>query len=101
VLHALFETPALPFTALLGLERAVEGVRENRLRHLHVDSAERVDELAEAVEVDHHDVVDGKPGERTNGVDRECRAADLVCGVDLRGSVAGDLDAEVARDREV
>ena len=32
---------------------------------------------------------------------RERRAADLVRGVDLPGAVARDVDAEIARDRQV
>ena len=43
----------------------------------------------------------GRPGQRLHRRERQRRAADLVRGVDLRRAVAGDLDAEVARDREV
>ena len=87
--------------AARGLVRAVERVRQDRLRHVDVDPAERVDQLAEPVEVDDDDVVDGEAGERADGRDRQRRAAELVRGVDLPGAVAGDLDPEVARDREI
>ena len=59
VRRALVEAPALPLrAALLRLVRAVEPVREDVLRHVHGDPADRVDQLLELVEVDDHDVVD-------------------------------------------
>ena len=57
VLDALGEAPSLPVAAAGWLVRAVECVREDRLRDVDVDPAEGVDELAEAVEVDDDDVV--------------------------------------------
>ena len=83
------------------LVRAVEAVREDRLRHVHLDATDRVDELLEPVEVDDDDVVDGQPGQRLHRRERERRAAHLVRRVDLRRPVAGNLHAEIARNREV
>ena len=48
VLPALGEAPALPCRTALRLERAVEPVREDRLRHVDVDAADRVDQVLEA-----------------------------------------------------
>ena len=101
VLGALLEAPALPALAASGLVRAVEPVREDALRHVDLDPADRVDQLAKAVEVDDDDVVDRQAREGLDGGERERRATDLVRRVDLRRAVAGDLDLEVARDREV
>jgi len=53
VLLALREAPALPLRAArLRRERAVEAVRADRLRHVDVDPADRVDQVFEAGEVD-------------------------------------------------
>ena len=47
------------------------------------------------------DVVDVQAREVLDRPERECRPAELVRGVDLREPDLGDLDLEVARDREV
>ena len=102
VLRALAETPTRPALAPRGARvGAVEAVREDRGRHVDRDPADVVDQLLEAREVDGHDVVDRQAGEVADGADREGRPADLERGVDLRLAVAGNLDAQVARDREV
>ncbi len=101
VLRSLLEPPAFPGVAARGLVRAVELVREDLLRHVHVDTAERVDQLAEPVEVEDDDVMDRQAGQRSHGRDRERRPADLVRGVDLPRAVARDVDAEIAGDRQV
>ena len=80
---------------------AVEAVRDDLLGVVDGDAAERVDELAEAGEVDQDDVVDGDPRERLDGLDRQRRAADRVRGVDAVVAVPGDRHAQVARDREL
>ena len=80
---------------------AVELVRDD-LRRVHDrDAAERVDQLLEPLEVDEHHVVHLDAGEVLDRLDRERRAAVGVCRVDLRRGVAGDLGAQVARDREL
>ena len=65
------------------------------------DPADRVDQLREVGEVDDDDVVHRDAGEVADGADRERGAAELEGGVDLAGAVPRDVDAEVARDREV
>ena len=89
VLAALLEPPAVPGPAARrGRVRAVEPVGENRPGDVDVDSADRVDQLAEAVEVDEGDVVDVEPGQALHRPQRECRASDLERGVDLGGARA-------------
>ena len=80
--------------------RAVEAVREDRLGHDDVDAADRVDQLVEPVEVDDGDVVDVEARQVLDRLQRQRRPTELRGGVELRGPVPGDLDAEVARDRE-
>ena len=95
------EAPPVPsLTLLLGCERTVEAVREDRLGHVDRDAAERVDQLLEVPEVDDHQVVDLEPGEALDRLHGEVRAAELERGVDLREAVAGHVDAQVARDRQ-
>ena len=50
---------------------------------IHPDASERIDELAEAAEVDRHQVVDPDAGEPPNRLERALRAALRVGGVDL------------------
>ena len=101
-LPALAETPALPFLAArLGRVRAVEAVGEDRLRHVDLDPAERVDHLPEVVEVDEDDVVRLQAGQRLNGLHRQRRPTELEGGVDLVRPLPGDVHAEVARDRQI
>src|SRR5204862_868158 len=68
---------------------------------VHVDAAERVHGLREAVEVDVDDVVDLQSrvelADRAHG---QARAAERVGGVELVGAVAGDVDLQVARQRQ-
>ena len=80
---------------------AVEAVGDDLLGVVDRDAAERVDELAEAGEVDQHDVVDLHARQVLHGLDRQRRAAERVRGVDAVVAVAGDRDAQVARDREL
>ena len=95
------EPPAGPARAAgVGLVRAVE-LRLDLLRDDDVDPADRVDQVFELGEVDDDDVVDRDVGVGRDRARGEARAADLEGGVDLRAAVAGDLDAQVARDREV
>src|SRR6266542_2604595 len=94
-----FDCPYTP--AACGGVRAGEAVRVDRRRHVDVDSADRVDQLLEAREVDDGHVVDVDPGQVPHRRHRERRPPDLVRGVDLVRSVAGNLDAEVSRDGEV
>ena len=72
--------------------------------HVEPDTAELVDELAEAAEVDRDDVVDRQPREGADGPERAHRAAGGVGGVDLRDerrlTRAVDRHVEVARERE-
>ena len=67
-------------------------------------AAERVDELVEAAEVDGDQVVDRKPGQLPDGLERALRAALREGAVDAgaEGRLAGavDLDEEIARKRE-
>src|SRR5207237_9414602 len=80
VLHALPEAPTLPaLAACVGRVRAVELVREDRLRNVDVDTAELVDQLGEAVEVDDDHVVDRQAGVLVHGPYGE------VCSPDLEG----------------
>ena len=86
VLHALLEAPALPLLALrVARIRAVEAVREDRLRDDDVDAADRVDQLAEPVEVDDRDVVDVEPGQVLDRLERQRRPTELRRGVELGG----------------
>ena len=103
MLYALPEPPALPaFAARVRRIGTVELVREDRLGDVDVDAAELVDQLREAVEVDHHHVVDRQAGVRVHRPLGEPGSPDLEGRVDLVGPVAGDVrDAEVAWDREV
>ena len=101
VLDALGELPPRPRRALARRVRAVELVREDLLGHVHVDPADRVDELLEGAEVDDHDVVDREPRERLDRLHGERRAADLHRRVDLLVTVAGDRGPEVAWNRQV
>ena len=92
VLYALPEPPALPaFAARVRRIGTVELVREDRLGDVDVDAAELVDQLREAVEVDHHHVVDRQAGVRVHGPLREPGSPDLEGRVDLVGPVAGDV----------
>ena len=101
-LRPLLEPPAGPLLAArLGRVGAVEAVGEDRLRHVDLDPAERVDHLSEVVEVDEDDVVRPQARERGDGLHRERRPAELEGGVDLVRALAGDVDAQVARDREI
>ena len=101
MLPALREAPALPARAARrGGKRAVE-LGDDRPGHVHVDAADLVDQVAELGEVDHDQVVDRNGrvvGDRARG---QAWPADLEGGVDLRVAVAGDLNAQVARDRQV
>ena len=101
VLAALAEPPAVPRPAARPVAvRAVERVGEDRPGHVDVDATDRVDQVPEAVEVDERDVIDVEPGQVLDRPQRERRAAELERRVDLGRSVAGDLDPQVARDRE-
>ena len=102
LLLALAEPPARPLLAArIGRVRALELVREDRLRNVDLDAAERVDHGFEVLEVDQHDVIRLQARERLYRLERQRRAAQLVCRVDLVRPVARDLDAEIARDREI
>jgi hypothetical protein len=71
---------------------------------VHPDAADRVDELAEAAEVDGDQVVDREPRQLPDRLERALRAALGVravdAGVEARRPGADDLDVEVARERE-
>ncbi len=62
---------------------------------------ERVNEVAEAREVDQHDVVDRDARECAHGADRQCGPAERVGRVDAVVAVPRDRHAQVARDREL
>ena len=65
LLLALAEPPARPLLAArVGCVRAVELVREDRLRDVDLDPADGVDHGLEVLEVDEHDVVRLQAGER-------------------------------------
>ena len=83
------------------LEGAAGDARADRGRQVDVDAADRVDELAEAVEVDDRDLVDVDAEQVLDRPDRELRAAGGVGGVDLLRSLPGDLGERVAGDREL
>ena len=76
------------------------GVVEVAPVDVHVDAADRVDRAPEAAEVHVDHVVDRQAGDRLDGLERELGPAELVGGVDLVRAVAGDLDLEVARQRQ-
>ncbi len=101
VLRSLAETPALPGLTALRSVRAVEFVREDRLRDVDLDPPECVDQILEAVEVDDHDVIDRQAREISNRRQGQRRSSELVRRVDLPRAETGDVHAEVARDREV
>ena len=102
VLLALRKVPARPSPALRWRRiRAVELVGEDRLLHRDVDAADGVDQLLEVGEIDERNVIDVEPCEILHRAQRQRRAAELERGVDLVRAVAGNLDAQVARDREV
>ena len=66
-----------------------------------VDAVDRVDGVGEAVEVDVDDVVDVvQAGELLDDLQRQLRAPVAVGGVELVDPVAGDVDLQVARDRQ-
>ena len=74
---------------------------------VHLDPAERVDQVGEAVEVDDHQVVDRDAEEVLDGVDRRGGVAVGAVGVarqrgvDLLRAAVGDRREGVARDREL
>jgi hypothetical protein len=101
VLLALREAPAVPSRApLLGRIRTVE-LGDDGLRDGDVDPAQLVDQLLELAEVDNGDVVDRQPGQLPDGQHGQARPAELHRRIDLRLSVARDVDDQVARDREI
>src|SRR5436190_15812967 len=101
MLRAGPEAPAAPARAAnRRAERAVE-LGENRPRHVHGDAADLVDQVAELSEVDDDHVVDRDVGVARDCANREPRPADLEGRVDLRRAVTGNLDTQVAWDREV
>ena len=65
-----------------------------------VHTADRVDSVLEAAELDVDDVVDLQPGELLDRLHCQRRTAQRVGLVELVGAVPGDLHAEVARQRE-
>ena len=72
-------------------DQAVERHRRDHLvRVLDGDPAERVDQVAEAGEVDQHDVVHAQAGQPVDRADQKRRPAEGERGVDLVRAVAGD-----------
>ena len=88
----LLEAPALPLLAArLGRVRAVEAVREDRLRHVDVDPAERVDHASrKSSKSTIATWFDLQPRQRADRPQRERRPAELEGGVDLVRAEAGD-----------
>ena len=102
VLVSLLEPPAGPLVApRLRRVRAVEPIRPDRLRHVHVDPAERVDQILEVAEVDDDHVVHVEARELVDRAEGELGTTDLERRVDLLRAVARDRHLEIARDREV
>ena len=89
---ALVETPALEAPARVALERAVERVREDRLRVRDRDAADRVHDRREGREVHDDDVVDRDAGERLHRLDREPRAAEGEGGVVIYGTPESPIE---------
>ena len=82
-------------------DQAVERHRRDHLvRVVDRDAAERVDQVAEAREVDQHHVVHAQAGQPVDGADQQRRPAEGERRVDLVRAVAGDRHVQVARDRE-
>jgi len=75
--------------------------RAHRLGNVEVDPTHGVDEPGEALEVHHHDVVDGDPDVILDGLDGERRAAPEHRLVELHGAPPGDVDLGVSWDREL
>jgi len=74
--------------------------RRRPVREVHVDAAERVDDVGEGVEVEQHGVLDRDAQILLDGVDELVRPL-VERGVDLVGALRpGVRDEEVARDRE-
>jgi hypothetical protein len=78
-----------------GQAQAAVGVVHGE-RQADVDSAERVDDLDEAQEVDLDVVVDGQAGRRRDGRHHQLRAAQAEGRVDLVHAVAGNADPGIA-----
>ena len=100
VLRALAEVPARPGRALgRRLQRAAE-LREDRMRHVDVDAADRVDQVGNRRRSMIGHVVDrhAEPADRADG--QRC-AAVLVGGSSPCRTRGRGSDAQVARDREV
>src|SRR5579859_1139774 len=72
----------------------------HRIRDYHVDSAELVDQLDEAVQAYPHVVVDVNFEVGFYGVDGSLRSCELVGGADLAHARVGYRHPEIPRDRQ-
>lgn len=90
------------WSPLRGLQAGVEmaaGVLVVDLHgHVHLDAAERVDDVLEAVEVDFRIVRDGHAGQLRHRIDRERGTPDGVRGVQLVLPVFAHVNQRIAVD---